>query len=356
MLFSLKQEDSRPITARGEHLPFASLIMPVRNEAAFIDRSLGAVLAQDYPHDLMELLIADGMSTDGTRDVIARLSADQDIPVIVLDNPGLIASTGMNIAIERARGDIIFRVDGHTLLEPDYVSQCVAVLKRSEADNVGGPMRATGEDYLTEAISLATSTPFGLGNSAFHYSRREQYVDTVYMGAFRKETLLRAGLFDENFVRHQDYELNYRIRKNGGKIFLSPNIRSRYYVRDSLRKFCKQYMQYGFWKAKLLKRNPDSLKWRHVVAPLFVLSLFLGLMLSFSVRDGGVFLIFLGSAYFLFLAIGTIMTCKFKYLKYVPLLPVIFTCLHLSWGLGVWMGFLSHKLQKEFRENDAERL
>lgn len=317
--------------------------MPVRNEAAFITRSLGSVLAQDYPHHLMEVLIADGMSTDGTRDVIARLTESHDIPVTVLDNPGQIVPTGMNIAIRQARGEIIVRVDGHTIIESDYVRMCVAVLECTGADSVGGPMRAVATGYLAKGICLATCTPFGIGNSAFHYSGREQFVDTVYMGAFRKESLFRVGLFDETFVRHQDYELNYRIRKSGGKIFLSPDIRSHYYVRDSLRKLCKQYFQYGYWKGKLLRRNPDSLKWRHTIPPLFVLSLVTGPIMAVSVSQGGLFLTFLISVYCLFLTIATLTNSKSNR-KYVPILPIIFACLHVNWGLGLWLGLLSPKI------------
>jgi glycosyltransferase involved in cell wall biosynthesis len=326
----------------GDTVPFVTVVMPIRNEAAFIERSLGGVLAQDYPHKRMEVLIADGMSTDGTRDVIARLTENQDIEVKVVENPQRIVPTGMNIAIRQSRGDIIIRVDGHTVIEPDYVHQCITTLERSGAENVGGQMRPVGLNYLSRGIALATSTPFGIGNSKFHYSTQEQFVDTVYMGAYRKDVLIRVGLYDETFLRHQDYELNYRIIKNGGRILLSPNIRSHYYVRNSLGKLWKQYFQYGFWKAKLLRRNPDSLKWRHVIPPLFALSLFLGVLASFMVPQGKLLLWLAIALYCVFLIIA-VLTTTIR-LKYAPILPIIFTCLHLSYGVGIWLGLLSPRI------------
>jgi len=338
---------------QSESTPFVSVIMPIRNEAPFIKRSLGAVLAQDYAQGPMEVLIADGMSTDGTRDVIARLARNQDIRVSVIENPQRIVPTGMNIAILQARGEIIIRVDGHTIIEPDYVRQCVAALERSGAANVGGLMRPVGENYLSKCIALATSTPFGIGDSKFHYSDQEQFVDTVYMGAYRRDILFRVGLYDDTFLRHQDYELNYRIQKDGGRIFLSPHIRSQYYVRNSLGKLWRQYFQYGFWKARLLRRNPDSLKWRHTIPPLFVLSLFSGVLASLMLSHGGLLLWLAISLYCVFLTIATLTTTT--HLKYAPILPIIFACLHLSWGLGIWSGFLSPRVSGSKREKTRGR-
>jgi succinoglycan biosynthesis protein ExoA len=326
--------------------PFVSVIMPIRNEAAYIECTLGAVLAQDYPHERMEVLIADGMSTDGTRDLIARVSGNQDIPVAVIENPRRIVPTGMNMAILQARGEIVVRVDGHTVIEPDYVQQCVAALERSGAENVGGPMRPVGRNYLSKGIAIATSTPFGIGNSKFHYSDQEQFVDTVYMGAYPKDVLIRAGLYDDAFLRHQDYELNYRIQRNGGRILLSPAIRSHYYVRNSLSKLWKQYFQYGFWKARLLRRNPDSLKWRHIIPPLFVLSLLLGVLALLTLRDGWILLLSAFTLYSVFLGVATLVEAKLAYLRFAPILPVIFACLHVSYGLGVWSGLLSPKTSR----------
>src|SRR5690606_4682773 len=196
--------------------PFVSVIMPIRNEAAFIERSLGAVLAQDYPHTHLEVLVADGMSSDTTRLIIGDLAAGSDVPVTIVDNPGKIVPTGFNRALAQARGDIIVRVDGHTIVAPDYVTECVAALERSGADNVGGRMNAVSSSLLGEAIALATSSPFGVGGSRFHYSQEDEWVDTVYMGAWPRSVFERIGGFDEDMVRNQDDEFNYRLRSAGG--------------------------------------------------------------------------------------------------------------------------------------------
>ncbi len=223
---------------------FVSVIMPIRNEARFIRRSLGALLGQDYPLGHMEILVADGHSTDGTRDIVRGLQ--QRHPQLkLLDNPGRIVATGMNEGIRRARGEVIVRVDGHTVVAPDYISCCVASIQRSGADNTGGRMDAVGEGRFGEAVVLATCSPFGVGGARFHYSQREEWVDTVYMGAWRRATFDRVGLFDETMVRNQDDELNYRLLERGGRILLDPSIRSTYTVRSAPGALWRQYFQYG---------------------------------------------------------------------------------------------------------------
>src|SRR6185312_682508 len=205
--------------------PSVTVIMPIRNEAAFIARSLGAVLDQDYPADRMQVLVADGMSDDATRAIVEEIA----------DNPGGVVPTGFNAALSRARGEIIVRVDGHTIIADDYVSACVTALGESGADTVGGRMDAQGRGRIGEVIALATSSRFGVGNAQFHYASGEHWVDSVYMGAWRREVFDRVGGFDPEMVRNQDDEFNYRLRAAGGRILLTDRIRSRYYSRASLR-------------------------------------------------------------------------------------------------------------------------
>ncbi len=174
--FTLLDPTRQPYDART-----VSVLMPLRNEAAFIERSLGAILIQDYPHSQIEVIIADGMSNDGTHELISQMKATSDVDVAVYDNPERIVAKGLNIALSHAKGDVIIRVDGHTIVASDYVSRCVAALHRSGAGNVGGCMTAVGEGWMGKAIAVATSTPFGVGGARFHYSDREQLVDTVYM-------------------------------------------------------------------------------------------------------------------------------------------------------------------------------
>jgi len=320
-----------------ERFPFVTVIMPIRNEAGFIERSLGAVLAQDYPADRLEVLVVDGMSTDGTREKVqAWLALYPNLRL--LDNPGRIVPVGMNIGIRAAAGTVIIRVDGHTVLPPNYVSLCVRYLEETGADNVGGTMRAVGTGYLAQAIAAATSSPFGVGNSPFHYSGKAQWVDTVYLGAFRREALERAGLYDETLVRNQDYELNYRIRKAGGRIFYTPEIFACYYGRDGLASLWQQYHQYGLWKARVIARHPGSARPRHLAAPLFVAGL-LGLgALAPAVPLARALLGVELASYALASLAFSVRESLRRGLGFLPALPLVFLVLHLSWGSGFLRG------------------
>ena len=202
-------------------IPLVTVVMAVRNEGAFLEESLGSVLAQDYPADRLEIILADGMSEDGTRAAAEGLRVRHP-GLTVIDNPGRVVATGLNAAIRRARGDVIVRVDGHTVIAPDYVRQCVDALERTGADNVGGRMNAVGAGPFGEAVALATSSPFGVGGARFHYSTEEEWVDTVYLGAWRRDVFERIGFFDEELVRDQDDEFNYRLRATGGRVLLTP--------------------------------------------------------------------------------------------------------------------------------------
>jgi GT2 family glycosyltransferase len=255
-----------------------------------------------------------------------------------LDNPQRIVSAALNIGIRHARGEAIVRVDGHCLLEPDYVRQCVRYLAQTGADNVGGLLRTRGENYVGEAIAIAMSSPFGVGDSKFHYAEREQYVDTVYLGAFPRRVFDQVGFFDESLIRNQDYELNYRIRAAGGKIFLTPAIKSWYITRGSLPQLCKQYFQYGFWKVAVLRKHPRSLRFRQTVPPAFVFTLIVSGLLGFFSRSSAYLFLGVLSTYSVFALLFSLWSAKKQGWKYLPTLPCIFASLHLSWGLGFLWG------------------
>jgi succinoglycan biosynthesis protein ExoA len=329
--------------------PIVTIIMPIRNEADFIERSLGAVLSQDYPHDRMQVLIADGMSDDDTRDHINHLAEKSLIEITILDNPRRIVPTGMNIALQRATGDIIVRVDGHTIIAPDYVLQCVKALQQSDADNVGGRMDAVGTTPLAKTIALATSSPFGVGGARFHYSAQKEWVDTVYMGAWWHTVFERIGKFDEEMVRNQDDEFNYRLQSQGGKILLDPNIKSKYYNRSTLKTLIRQYYQYGFYKVRVLQKHPLQMRPRQFVPPIFVFLLLIGSVLSLC---GRLFLmIWLGLMFSYIIANLTAswITMYNSENKQLWRLPGIFASLHLSYGLGFLHGLLA--FWSRWREN-----
>jgi GT2 family glycosyltransferase len=251
-----------------------SVVIPTRNEEQTIAGCLGAVLAQDYPDGRMEVLVVDGRSTDRTRAIVAQLAAtDPHARVQLLDNPHRIASTALNSGIRAARGAVIARVDGHTILAPDYLRRCVETLVATGADNVGGLMRTQGHGYAGTCIALATRSRLGIGNSRFHYDERGGEVETVYLGCFRRSIFERVGLFDEGLVRNQDDELNDRIVAAGGRIWLSPHIRSTYVGRGSFRALWRQYYQYGYWKVRVLRRHPGARRLRHLAPVALVASL-----------------------------------------------------------------------------------
>ena len=321
------------------HNPFVSVIIAIRNEEKFIAQCLQSVVDQDYPHDQMEVLVVDGRSEDRSREIVAEFSSKYPM-IRLLDNSRISAPAGLNLGIRQARGEVIVRVDGHCSLEPDYVSQCVRYLRESGADNVGGLMKAVGQDYVGQVIALAINSFFGSGGSKFHYAAQEQYVDTVYLGAFPRHVFDRVGYFDERLMRNQDYELNYRIRAAGGKIFLSPAISSYYYGRSTLRDLWHQYFQYGFWKLEMLQIHPRSVQPRHLVAPLFVFSLFATGLLGF-VHHGflNLFLLTIAS-YSLASLLSSLLIARRKGWRYFPLLPVAFAVMHFGWGLGFLLGLV----------------
>ncbi|MBI3448541.1 MAG: glycosyltransferase family 2 protein [Acidobacteria bacterium] len=249
--------------------PFVSVVLPVRNEARDISRCLDAILGQDYPRDRMEILVVDGMSADTTRDVVAAY-ARRDPRVRLVENPGRIVPTGLNAAIRALRGEILVRVDGHTLIAPDYVRRGVEAIRRTGADVVGGAMEASGATPFGRAVAAATGTPMGVGGSAFHYATAEQDAESVYMGTFRRDVFTRFGTFDERCVRNQDDEFNYRVREGGGRVRLVPSMRSTYFPRETPRALFRQYYQYGYFKVLVAGLHPRMMRPRHFAPSAFV--------------------------------------------------------------------------------------
>ncbi|MCP4122006.1 MAG: glycosyltransferase family 2 protein, partial [Bacteroidetes bacterium] len=259
------------------------------------------------------------------------------ISINVLDNPQKIVPTGINIALRQAKGDIIIRVDGHTIIAPDYVRQCVNAIQGTGADNVGGKMNAVTNIPFGKAVALATSTPFGIGGGRFHYSNEEEWVDTVYMGAWPRTVFDAIGLFDEELVRNQDDEFNYRLRSAGGKILLSPKIKSEYTVRSSPKALWRQYYQYGFWKIRVLQKHHRQMSIRQFIPPAFVLALLLSLF--FALLPATRILSPLIPLLYLIANLGaSVITASKRDLQYLPLLPVTFAILHLSYGYGFLVG------------------
>ncbi len=326
------------------NLPFVSVVMPVRNEADFIGRSLGAVLAQNYPPENLEIIVADGFSIDETREIINEISANSNVRITLLDNPEHIAPTGLNRAIKAAQGEIIVRVDGHCEIAPDYVMNCVRHLHSNRYAAVGGPIETVGATRTARAIAVAMSSKFGVGGSAFRcISDREMETDTVAFPAFDREIFNRVGLFNEELVRNQDDEFSYRLRKSGGKILLAPDIRSRYYSRGNLKSLWRQYFQYGYWKVRVLQLHPRQMSLRQFVPFAFVVILAsLALFAVFSIY-GRWALIFTLGLYLLAAAAATLQAARRIEFAALPLMPPIFFILHFSYGLGFLKGLFAFR-------------
>ena len=321
-------------------LPFVSLIMPVRNEGKIIAECLDAVMEQDYPPDRLEVFIVDGMSTDSTPDIV-RSYQGRRIPLRLLENPGKIVPKGMNVALAVTKGEIIVRVDGHCKIATDYVSRCVDHIRTDQVDGVGGPVRTMGGTGTARVIALAMSSPFGVGGSAFRtMSDRTMLADTVPFPAYTRSIIDRAGPYDEELVRNQDDEYNYRLRKLGAKILLAADVRSEYYSRSSLRSLWSQYYQYGYWKVRVLQKHPRQMKARQFVPAAFVASLAVALGTATWWVPGEVAFLLIAGSYLAANLCAAFMTARRDSLAGMPLLILAFATLHLSYGLGFMVGLV----------------
>lgn len=319
--------------------PLVSIVLPCRNEQGYIQACLRSALDQDPPKGGFEILVADGMSTDGTREYLEQM-AKQHPQIRVLDNSGRIVSTGLNTAIRAARGDIIIRMDAHTIYAPDYIRQCLTVMNDTGADNVGGPMRTTAETYMERAIRAVFHSAFAVGGARSHQADFEGYVDTVIYGCWKKSVFERIGFFDEELVRNQDDEHNLRLTRAGGKIYQSPRIRSWYHVRGSLKTLFRQYMQYGYWKTLVIRKHQAPASFRHLVPGAFVgcLSLLAALgFFWFPAWRGAAGLAGLYASAALVMSLGTAARTQWALF---PVLPVVVWCFHFGYGYGFLRGLL----------------
>lgn len=332
--------------------PFVTVIVPMRNEEAWIERCVLSILEQDYPADRMEVLIVDGLSTDGSPELLKQL-ADRDPRIRILDNPARIVPSSLNLALRCARGDVITRVDAHTLLAADYLSTGVDLLVRSAAENVGGPMVCIGSGAVGNAIAETMGSRFGIG-AYFHFATDERVCDTVYMGMWPRRVFETVGLFDEQLVRNQDDEHSYRIRKAGGRIVLSPKMRSSYQNRQSWRALIRQFFQYGLWKVRVLQKHPSQMSVRHFVPPLMVAGLITGaLSAPFAPRFAAV----MGIGYVVYLT-GLVGVSSVHGGSPAAIARRFFalTAIHHAWGAGFILGLARFASYWRHGETEPERL
>jgi len=317
-----------------QSLPFVSVVMPIRNEEKAISRSLLAALNQDYPANLLEVVIADGMSEDRTREVIQGI-ADVDGRVRVVDNQKRIMASGFNTGLEHAKGDVIVMMGGHSEMAPDFVSVCTSALLEDRAKCVGGTIETICSTGVGRAIALAMTSTFGVGDCAFRTGTKERkFVDTVAFGAYTRDAFSLVGKLDEEFVRAQDCEFNYRLRKRGAEIMFVPELRTRYFSRASLHTLWRQYYGYGFWKARIMQKHSRQMRPRHFVPAAFVLALFVSALLAPFSFFGQLMFGAVAGSYMIANLAASVLAVRNGDWKLFPLLPIAFSILHISYGLG----------------------
>ena len=325
--------------------PLVSVIIPCRNEENTIHLVLDALHQQSFPLEKMEIVIADGLSTDNTRSEIqAYADSHPLLKLHLLDNPRKNIPSGLNIAINAAVGEIIVRMDAHSLPEPDYIARMVAAIQSNIAENVGGvwDIAAGNKSWVARSIAAAASNPLSVGDALYRYTNRAGYVDTVPYGCYRRSLFDEIGLFDETLLANEDYEINARIRQSGGRIWLDPAIRCTYFARPTLKALAKQYWGYGYWKAQMLKRYPKTLRWRQALPPLFVLGLVFLAIAGFFWRPAWIALAAILAVYLLVQLIPAVAIARKKNDISLSFGIVLATLtMHLSWGSAFIVGLFN---------------
>ena len=323
--------------------PLVTIAMPCFNEEHYIEACVASVQAQDYPADRIEILVADGRSTDRTREVLADLAA-ADARIRLIDNPERLQAAGMNRIIAEARGDLIVRMDVHCEYAPSYVRSCVEVMQRTGADNVGGAQRARARSRFQKALCAALDSPLGVGGAAYRSPDKEGYVDTVFLGAFRRAVFEQVGIYDPCAITNEDAELNQRLLASGGRIYLSPDIEVYYYPRDSFRALARQYFKYGQGRARTLLKHRTLPTVRPLVPFLLVVGG--GILLVTSPVQPLTPAAF--AVYAAVCALEAVRVGRKAGWSAVPIVWGIFPTLHVAHGLGFARGLLRYLRQPDW--------
>jgi succinoglycan biosynthesis protein ExoA len=339
-----------------KNMPSVSIIIPCFNEQSTICKLLEAIYAQTYPRFDLEVVIADGMSTDGTRrEITGFADSHPDLHIAVVDNLKRSIPSGLNCALKEAQGEIIVRLDAHSMPYPNYIDHCITDLEAGLGENVGGvwEIRPGADTWIARSIATAAAHPLGVGDALYRHAGKSTQVDTVPFGAYKRELLALVGFYDETLLTNEDYEFNARIRKSGGKIWLDSSIRSVYFARATLLGLVKQYFRYGYWKWRMLRRYPDTLRWRQGLPPLFLLSLTGLSILGIFLPICGFMLIVEICIYALALiAAGAQQAIKQGQMSLVFGLPLAIVCMHFSWGAGFLWSMIKGVFTNQYQEKN----
>lgn len=331
--------------------PLVSVIVPCYNEEHTVGLLLDALRKQSFPLTQLEVILADGLSTDGTRTVIHTFLQDHpELMIQIVDNPKRIIPAAINVALEHAKGDVIIRLDAHSVPHENYIERCIQVLEQTDSANVGGlwQIRPGDPNWIGRGIARAASHPLGAGDARYRFGGKSGEVDTVPFGAFRRAWMERVGKFDETLLSNEDYEYNHRIRLMGGKIWYDPTIRSIYFARGDLISLARQYLRYGYWKAMMLRRYPGSLRWRQALPVLFVMGIILlGLISMWSSLGRLLLTLYLGSYLTITMLIGLIQSILFKDPGLMLGFPLALWVMHLSWGGAFLWAFITRGIWRK---------
>jgi len=311
----------------GSQLPAVSVVLPVLNEELHLANAVQSILSQDYAGTL-EIILALGPSEDKTNEIAERLAL-ADKRILLVNNPSGRTAAGLNLALNKSSNPVIVRVDAHAEIQQNYISLAIEIMKSSGAVNVGGIMGAQGVSTFEKTVARAMRSPLGVGASRFHTGGDSGYVDTVYLGVFLRTAVIAVGGFDERFIRAQDWELNFRLRQAGGKIFFDPRLHVTYRPRSTVRALAKQYFEYGRWRRVVSRRHKGTINYRYLAPPFSLIAASLSIILAVALNA---LFIIPAAVYGIFLISASLLTGKGIIEKI--LLPLVLFTMQMSWGLG----------------------
>ncbi len=314
-----------------------SVVVPIRNESKYIEKCIESIFNQDYPKNLLEIIFVDGNSEDKTVDIIKKYITE-GCNIRLLNNPNKFIPYALNIGIKSAVGKYIVRMDAHSQYANDYISKCIEYLEKTDAINVGGPVITAGKTVLQKVIAAAYHSDFALGGGKNHDKDYEGYADTVFLGTFKKQDIIDIGMYDERFIRNEDDDLTFRMIERGFKIYSTPAIKSIYYPRSTYSSLFKQYFEYGMWKVAIIKKHGRPARFSHLVPMAFVTFLAIFGIASFFFEKIFWMFIFVMGIYILLNLYFSFKNDKVTTIPDKLRLMLVHFILHISYGLGFWVG------------------
>lgn len=329
---------------KQETNPLVSIVIPMYNEADAIERCIESILQQDYPQELLEIIVVDGHSSDGSKEKVFAL-AQKHGNIFLYENPQRRTPKSLNIGIKNAHGEVIIILGAHTRIDRNFVKLNIHYMREKNVKCTGGTQINTGETFLQRAIGLAMGSRFGIPSAPYRFFKKGRFVDTVVYAAYHRSLFDQIGYFDEELHISEDAELNWRIRKAGNKIYYSPDIISYYYPRRNLRLLAKQFFNYGILRVNVIKKHPDAVKLMHLIPPSFVFGSFLLLLLGVRWPQCWTILAFTWLIYLFYVLIAAFeVALSHRCFKYLLVLPLAFMTMQLAWGMGFLVGiFKTHK-------------